>query len=281
MLIATWNVNSIRTRLSQIIDWIIQVNPDILCLQETKVIDESFPLEPFEKLGYSVEVYGQKSYNGVAIVSKIKPENVKKGFLDCTSYNQNFEIFLDQKRLISAEINGIKLINVYVPNGSSLDSSKFEYKINWLNCLATFLDEQEKKGELICLMGDFNVAPSNLDIHDPKKYEGGIMASKVERNALNKVLKGRLIDSFRIFEKNTGNWSWWDYRNNAYELNKGWRIDHIYISKELSSKLKSCVIDSSPRANLRPSDHVPVMIDLNLNVIDDDFFESEDDFFEI
>ena len=281
MLIATWNVNSIRTRLSQIIDWISRVNPDILCLQETKVIDDSFPIEPFEKLGYSVEVYGQKSYNGVAIISKIKAKNVKKGFYGCTEYDPNIDIFLDQKRLISAEINGIKIINVYVPNGSSLGSDKFKYKINWLGCLASFLDEQEKREELICLMGDFNIAPSNLDIHDPKKYEGTIMASTIERNALDNVLKGRLIDSFRIFEKNTGHWSWWDYRNNAYELNKGWRIDHIYISKILSSKLKSCVIDSSPRANLRPSDHAPVMIDLNLNDINEDFFEDEDDFFEI
>ncbi len=255
-----------------------QVNPDILCLQETKVIDDSFPFEPFEKLGYSVEVYGQKSYNGVAIISRTKAENVKKGFYD---FDQNIEIFQDQKRLIAADIDGIKIINVYVPNGSSLESDKFEYKIRWLNCLASFLEEQEKKGELICLMGDFNIAPSNLDIHDPKKYQGRIMASEIERNALNNVLKERLIDSFRIFEKNTGHWSWWDYRNNAYELNKGWRIDHIYISKELSSNLKSCVIDCSPRGNLRPSDHAPVMIDLNLSNINVDFLEDEDNFFEI
>ena len=281
MLIATWNVNSIRTRLSQIIDWINQVNPDILCLQETKVIDDSFPVEPFEKLGYSVEVYGQKSYNGVAIISKIKAENVKKGFYNGKKSEENIEIFLDQKRLISADIHGIKIINVYVPNGSSLDSDKFDYKINWLNCLASFLDDQVKKGGLICLMGDFNIAPSNLDIHDPKKYEGGIMASKLERDALNNVLKGRLIDSFRIFEKNTGHWSWWDYRNNAYELNKGWRIDHIYISKELSPNIQSSVIDSLPRGNLRPSDHAPVMINLNLEEINFDFFEDENDFFEI
>jgi len=281
LLIATWNVNSVRTRLSQIIDWIIQLKPDILCLQETKVMDNSFPIEPFEKLGYSVEVYGQKSYNGVAIISKVKAENVKKGFYGCTDSDQNIEIYQDQKRLISADFNSIKIINVYVPNGSSLESDKFAYKINWLNCLASLLDEQEKKGQLICLMGDFNVAPSDLDIHDPNKYTGGIMASEIERNALNNVLKERLIDSFRIFEKNTGHWSWWDYRNNAYELNKGWRIDHIYISRELSSKLKSCVIDCSPRENIRPSDHVPVMIDLNLNDLNEDFFESEDDFFEI
>ena len=281
MLIATWNVNSIRTRLSQIIDWIGQVNPDILCLQETKVMDDNFPLEPFEKLGYSVEVYGQKSYNGVAIISKIKAENIKKGFYGCLETVQNIEIFQDQKRLISADINGIKIINVYVPNGSSLESDKFEYKINWLSCLASFLDEQVKKGELICLMGDFNIAPSNLDIHDPKKYEGGIMASDLERDALSNVLKGRLIDSFRIFEKNTGHWSWWDYRNNAYELNKGWRIDHIYISKKLTSKLKSSVIDSIPRSNLRPSDHAPVIINLDLTNINIDYLEEEDDFLEI
>ena len=281
MLIATWNVNSIRTRLSQIIDWINQVNPDVLCLQETKVVDDSFPTEPFEELGFSVEVYGQKSYNGVAIISKIKAENINKGFYGFKTSDQNFEILQNQKRLISADINGIRVINVYVPNGSSLDSEKFKYKINWLNCLASFLDEQEKKGKLICLLGDFNIAPSNLDIHDPKRYEGGIMASEIERNALNNVLKGRFIDSFRIFEKNTGYWSWWDYRNNAYELNKGWRIDHIYINKELSTKLKSCVIDSLPRGNLRPSDHAPVMIDLDLNDSNVDFFEEEDDFFEI
>ena len=281
MLIATWNVNSIRTRLLQIIDWINQVNPDILCLQETKVTDDNFPVESFEKIGYSVEVYGQKSYNGVAIISKIKAENVRKGFCGFKESDHNIKIFRDQKRLISADINGIKIINVYVPNGSSIESDKFKYKINWLSYLASFLDEQEKKGALICLVGDFNIAPSNLDIHDPKKYEGGIMASEIERNSLNNVLKGRLLDSFRIFEKNTGHWSWWDYRNNAYELNKGWRIDHIYISKELSSKLKSCVIDGSPRANLRPSDHAPVMIDLNLDEINLDFFEEEDNFFEI
>ncbi len=281
MLIATWNVNSIRTRLTQILDWIDQVNPDVLCLQETKVSDDMFPIKPFEKIGYTVEIYGQKSYNGVAIISKIKSKNVTRGFNDFIDPYQNIEIFLDQKRLISADFNGIKIINVYVPNGSSLDSDKFKYKINWLNNLASFLDEQEKKGELICLLGDFNIAPSNLDIHDPNKYEGGIMASELERTALDNVLKGRLIDSFRIFEKSTGHWSWWDYRNNAYELNKGWRIDHIYISKELTSKLKSCVIDSLPRANLRPSDHVPVMIELNLNDLNENFFDDEDDFLEI
>ena len=281
MLIATWNVNSVRTRLSQIINWINQVNPDILCLQETKVIDNDFPMKPFEALGYEVIAFGQKSYNGVAIISKIESENVTKGFSGFLGDQNDLNKFEDQKRLITADIKGVKIINVYVPNGSSLHSEKFDYKINWLNCLSSFLDKQEKKNELICLLGDFNIAPSNKDIHNPQRYEGGIMASEIERNALNNVLKGRLIDSFRIYEKNTGHWSWWDYRNNAYELNKGWRIDHIYISKALTSKLKSCVIDSNPRGNLQPSDHAPVMINLDLDNPNEDYFDEEEDFFEI
>ena len=281
MLIATWNVNSVRTRLSQIINWINQVNPDVLCLQETKVIDNDFPIKPFEELGYEVIAFGQKSYNGVAIISKIAPENVNKGFSGYLENQNDINKFEDQKRLITADINGIKIINVYVPNGSALNSEKFDYKINWLNCLSSFLDKQENKGELICLLGDFNIAPSNKDIHDPQRYEGGIMASEIERNALNNVLKERLIDSFRVYEKNTGHWSWWDYRNNGYELNKGWRIDHIYISKALTSKLKSCLIDSNPRGNVQPSDHAPVMINLDLDNPNEDYFDDDDDFFEI
>ncbi|CAE18943.1 exodeoxyribonuclease III [Prochlorococcus marinus subsp. pastoris str. CCMP1986] len=281
MLIATWNVNSVRTRLSQIINWIKEVNPDILCLQETKVIDDAFPSSHFEELGYEVIIHGQKSYNGVAIISKFKIENVKKGF---TNENKTGGISIDineQKRLISAEINGLKIINVYVPNGSSIDSEKYDYKIQWLNYLSAFLDDQVKNDDLVCLVGDFNIAPSEIDIHTPQKYEGGIMASKIEREALNNVLKGRFIDSFRIFEKNTGHWSWWDYRNNAYELNKGWRIDHIYISKNLSSKLKSCVIERNQRENLQPSDHAPVLINLEIDSHYEDYLDVDDDLFEI
>tara|TARA_B100000945_G_scaffold65129_1_gene48682 strand:+ start:94 stop:939 length:846 start_codon:yes stop_codon:yes gene_type:complete len=281
LLIATWNVNSVRTRLSQITTWINQFNPDVLCLQETKVIDDDFPIKPFEKLGYAVEVFGQKSYNGVAIISKNRIENVTKGFSDDLVDQNTLKKFEDQKRLISADIDGIKIINVYVPNGSSLGSDKFDYKIEWLKSLASFLDEQEKKENLICLLGDFNIAPSSDDIHDPQKYEGGIMASEIERASLKNVLKERFIDSFRIFEKNTGHWSWWDYRNNSYELNKGWRIDHIYISNQLSPKLKSCVIDSNPRGNLQPSDHTPVMINLDMDTLNADYFDNDENFFEI
>ena len=168
-----------------------------------------------------------------------------------------------------------------MPNGSSIDSDKFVYKIKWLNHLSSFLDEEVKVDDLVCFVGDFNIAPSEIDIHAPQKYEGGIMASKMEREALNNVLKGRFIDSFRIFEKNTGHWSWWDYRNNAYELNKGWRIDHIYISKNLSSKVKSCVIERNQRENLQPSDHAPVLINLEIDNQNQDYFDNDDDLFEI
>ena len=238
-------------------------------------------MEPFVELGYKVVVFGQKSYNGVAIISKLQAKNINKGFSGTCEDEKILKKFLDQKRLISAEINGIKIINVYVPNGSSLYSDKFDYKINWLNCLSLFLDKQEKEGDLICLLGDFNIAPTDKDIHDPQKYEGGIMASDIERNALEDVLKGRFIDSFRIFENDSGHWSWWDYRNNAYQLNKGWRIDHIYTNKALSSKLKSCVIDCNPRENIQPSDHVPVMVNLDLNGLNEEIFNEDEDIFEI
>ena len=258
-----------------------KINPDILCLQETKVVDHDFPTTPFEEMGYEVIVYGQKSYNGVAIISKTKLDFVQYGFENLNVNKDNNEDFKMQKRLISGITSGIKIINVYVPNGSSLDSDKFKYKIDWLNKLSSFLDEEESKGDLICLLGDFNIAPERIDIYDPDKYEGGIMASETERKVLNNVIKGRFIDSFRIFEKNSGHWTWWDYRNNGFELNKGWRIDQIYITNKLASRLKSCVIDRSQRENHQPSDHVPVMINLELDNLYEDFDNEEDDLFKI
>ena len=260
MKIASWNVNSIRTRIIQVIDWINIKNPDVLCLQETKVIDEDFPTKPFKDLGYEVVVFGQKSYNGVAILSRIPIHDVKLGFLGELKNNEQIIKYEDQKRIISVLINEIRIINVYVPNGSSPDSEKFEYKLKWLEHFSEYLNAQEKRNENTCIVGDFNIAPTNNDLHTPDKHEGSIMATKIERETLKNLLNKRFIDSFRVFEKNYGFWSWWDYRNNAFALNKGWRIDHIYISNNLLSNLKSSVIDSSPRGNIQPSDHAPVMI---------------------
>ena len=277
MLIASWNVNSIRTRLSQVLEWIQINNIDVLCLQETKTQDESFPIESFEKLGYEVKVSGQKSYNGVAIISKYKIDDVKIGFKGELGENPVVKNLDDQKRVISAYINGLRIINVYVPNGSSIDSDKFRYKLDWLNVLSTYVEKLQERDEMSCLLGDFNIAPSNLDIYDPQKYEGGIMASQLERAHLNNVVKGRFIDSFRVFEKSYGFWSWWDYRNNAFELNKGWRIDHIYISNNLLSNIKSSVIERDQRGLDQPSDHAPIMIELNFQKQFDDIGDDDDD----
>ena len=277
MLIASWNVNSIRTRIHQVINWLEYRKPDVLCLQETKVTDKDFPFKPFEKLGYQVKVYGQKSYNGVAIISKLDFDDYKNGFEGEIEKCDELSLFDEQKRIISASINGIRIINVYVPNGSSLNSDKFIYKLDWLNQLKKYLINQGKRSEYTCLMGDFNIALSSEDIYDPYKFEGNIMASKLERESLNNILKDKFIDSFRVFEERSGYWSWWDYRNNAFALNKGWRIDHIYISKNLLPMLKSSVIDRSQRENEQPSDHAPVMINLDFQEPFENLQEEEEE----
>ena len=279
MLIASWNVNSIRSRLSQVIKWLGEEQPEVLCLQETKVADQDFPYKAFEKIGYSVKFYGQKSYNGVAIISKDKITDIRYGFAGELNQIDISEEFHFQKRIISAIINGIRIINVYVPNGSSLNSEKFNYKVNWLTLLNEYLVKQSKRGEPTCLLGDFNIALDDNDIYAPDKFKGSIMASEIERKMLRKALGSRFKDSFRVFEKFSGHWSWWDYRNNSFELNKGWRIDHIYVSNDLLSNLKSSVIDRSQRENNQPSDHAPVMINLDFQKNSIEFDDEDDDIF--
>ena len=268
-------------RLNQVIIWLENKNPDVLCLQETKVLDADFPFERFEKLGYKVKVFGQKSYNGVAIISKFDFVDLKYGFSGELDQCDSAKKFDAQKRVISALINDVRIINVYVPNGSSLSSDKFEYKISWLDQLRIYLEESHKRDERICLLGDFNIAPANRDIHDQKIFEGKIMASEKERFCLDEIVKEKFIDSFRIFEKNSGYWSWWDYRNNAFELNKGWRIDHIYISNNLLSNIKSSVIEKDQRELDQPSDHAPVMIELDFQEQFSDIVDEDDDLFEL
>ena len=274
MLIASWNVNSIRSRLSQVIKWLVDEQPEVLCLQETKVSDKDFPFKTFEDIGYRVKFYGQKSYNGVAIISKDKIGDIKYGFVGELNQLEISEELHSQKRIISGLINGIRIINVYVPNGSSLSSEKFKYKVNWLAMLNEYLVKQSKREEPTCLLGDFNIALNDNDIHAPDKFRGCIMASEIEREMLRKALGSRFKDSFRVFEKFSGHWSWWDYRNNSFEFNKGWRIDHIYISNNLLSNLKSSVIERSQRENNQPSDHAPVMINLDF---EENLIEIEDD----
>ena len=262
MKIATWNVNSVRTRLEQVLAWLQQERPDVLCLQETKVTDELFPREAFEALGYAVAISGQKAYNGVAILSLLPLEDVQIGFEALLPAEQEAAGLSEQKRVISALIDGIRVLNLYVPNGSSLKSEKYAYKLEWLACLRRYLEEQERQGDPLCMVGDFNIGPEARDIHDPERLSGGIMASAAERSALQQLLGERLTDVFRVFEPEAGHWSWWDYRTGAWDRDRGWRIDHIYLCEQLLASATGCVIHKATRGNEQPSDHAPVVVNL-------------------
>ncbi len=275
MQIATWNVNSIRTRLDQVQAWLQDAQPDLLCLQETKVDDPLFPHEVFEAQGYQVHFHGQKAYNGVAIVSRQPLEDVRRGFTDELPEDTEALQLGEQKRVISALVNNIRIVNVYVPNGSALKSEKYPYKLEWLSCLNRYLSAQAKRDEPLCLVGDFNIALEARDIHHPERLTGGIMASELEREALLNVLGDRLHDVFRVFEPDANHWSWWDYRSGAWDRDQGWRIDHIYLCDELLSQARSCVIHKHLRGNEKPSDHAPVSVDLNWPPTDDDEEMSE------
>jgi len=274
LLVATWNVNSIRSRIDHVKEWLITNKIDILCLQETKTEDKFFPIENFSDLGYEVSISGQKSYNGVAIISRFPINDIKIGFNEVITDYQDLSILSEQKRIISADINDIRIINVYVPNGSSLNSDKFIYKEKWLECLKVYLREINENDTPICLLGDFNIAPEDRDIHTPSRYEESIMASSKERELLKDALGGELEDVFRIFEPGEKNWSWWDYRHSAWERDKGWRIDHIYLTEDILSCANSCWIDKEQRSREKPSDHAPVVVDINWppSDIENEFF---------
>jgi exodeoxyribonuclease-3 len=262
MRIASWNVNSVRTRLDQVVRWLAEEEPDVLCLQETKVDDPLFPHTAFTDLGYTTAISGQKAYNGVAIVSRLPLEDVQVGFSALLPGDGEAAQLGEQKRVISARIEGLRVLNLYVPNGSSLTSEKYAYKLAWLACLRRYLAVQERQGELLCMLGDFNIGPEARDLPDPERQSGGIMASEAERQALRDVLGDRLQDVFRVFEPAGGHWSWWDYRSGAWERDQGWRIDHIYLDQELVELATGCTIDRAPRGNLQPSDHAPVVVNL-------------------
>ena len=262
MRIATWNVNSVRTRLEQVLAWLAAERPEVLCLQGTKVADELFPLVPFRALGYEAAISGQKAYNGVAILSRLPIEDVQVGFAALLPDDPEAPGLGEQKRVISAQIAGLRVLNLYVPNGSSLRSEKYAYKLEWLACLKRYLDAQETQGEPLVMVGDFNIALEARDIHDPARLNGGIMASEPERQALQAALGERLEDGFRLFEPESGHWSWWDYRTAGWETGRGWRIDHIYLDAELRDQALGCTIDAPMRGNPQPSDHAPVIINL-------------------
>jgi exodeoxyribonuclease-3 len=248
--------------LDQIREWLAAERPEVLCLQETKVADPLFPHEFFQSLGYSAAISGQKAYNGVAILSSLPIEDVRVGF-SALLPDAEAVALSEQKRLISARIDGLRVLNLYVPNGSALSSDKYRYKLCWLACLRRYLAAlQQESEEPLIMVGDFNIAPEDRDIHDPDRLSGGIMASEAERQALLALTGDQLADAFRMFETQAGHWSWWDYRSGAWEMDRGWRIDHIYLDRVLQSCASGCVIDRQPRANEQPSDHAPVVVHL-------------------
>lgn len=260
MKIATWNVNSIRTRLEQVIDWLTQNSVDVLCLQETKVIDTDFPRSPFAELGYHLYVSGQKAYNGVALISQRPLTDVSAGF---TAILPDIEpIWDEQKRVITGVIDGVRIVNLYVPNGSAIASEKYEYKLRWLTVLREYLRSLLLLQPAICVCGDFNIALEAKDIHEKINAENHIMASPAERQALQDILELGFADAFRKFTTEGGHFSWWDYRAASFRRNQGWRIDHHYLTPVLYEQAKSCIIDISPRKLTQPSDHTPVIVEI-------------------
>jgi len=262
MRIATWNVNSVRTRLDQLLAWLEAEAPEVVCLQETKVADALFPREAFEARGYGLAISGQKAYNGVAILSRLPLEDVQVGFAPLLPGDGEALRLEEQRRVISARIEGLRVLNLYVPNGSSLRSDKYAFKLEWLACLRRYLVALTQQGDPLVMVGDFNIALEDRDIHDPARLSGGIMASAAERDALRAALDGRLDDAFRLFESESGHWSWWDYRSGGWETGRGWRIDHIYLDPELRDLALGCTIHARLRGNVQPSDHAPVVVSL-------------------
>jgi len=255
MRLATWNVNSLKVRLPHLLDWLGHNRPDAMCLQETKTVDENFPTEALRAAGYRAVFSGQKTYNGVAILSRADATEVSIGIPD----------FPDElKRVIGATVNGVRVISVYAPNGQSLESDKYAYKLRWYAALASWLSVELQTHRRLAVLGDFNVAPEDRDVHDPKRWEGEIHVSEPERAAFRKLLQLGLADAFRLFPQPEKEFSWWDYRLNAFQRGWGLRIDEILLSPELAARCAACVIDKRPRGLERPSDHAPVIAELRL-----------------
>ncbi len=253
MKIATWNVNSIKVRLPHVLDWLAAHQPDVLCLQETKLEDANFPTAELATAGYQAQFSGQKTYNGVAILSRLAGTDTVMaipGFTDV------------QKRVLATTIAGMRIVNIYVPNGQSVDSDKFQYKLAWLQALKTWLTEELTRHPKLALLGDFNIAPEERDVYDPQTWEGLVLFSQPEREAFRQLLRLGLTDSFRLFDQPEKSYSWWDYRMNAFRRNMGLRIDHILLSGALARPCTSCRIDAAPRKQERPSDHAPVVAEI-------------------
>lgn len=257
MKLASWNVNSLKIRLPQLLDWLAAQAPDVVCLQETKLEDHKFPLAEIEAAGYCCAWSGQKTYNGVAILSRGALADVAKGIAGFPD---------EQKRVIAASVgqgaDAIRVVCVYVPNGQAVGSEKYEYKLKWLAACRSWLEQELISHPRLAVLGDYNVAPADEDVHDPKAWEGQILFSFLEREAFKRLLALGLKDAFRMFTQREKSFTWWDYRMNAFKRNLGLRIDHVLLSPELASLCRACSIDVATRRLERPSDHAPVLAEL-------------------
>ena len=255
MRIATWNVNSLKIRLAHLLDWLADARPDVVCLQETKIEDDRFPAAELQAAGYHAAYCGQKAYNGVAILARPEIGAVAHGIPGFGD---------DPKRVISATVQDVRFVCIYAPNGQAPGSDKYAYKLRWYAELTRWLRDELARTPRLAVLGDMNVAPEDRDVHDPKRWEGQIHVSAPEREALREVTEIGLADAFRQFEQPERLYSWWDYRLAAFARNWGLRIDLILLSPELARRCTACTIDKAPRRRERPSDHAPVVADLNL-----------------
>jgi exodeoxyribonuclease-3 len=256
MKIATWNVNSLKVRLPHLLRWLEENPVDVLCLQETKLTDDKFPVAEINSAGYQVAFSGQKTYNGVAILSKLPITDVVKN-------NPRFAD--EQQRILAATIDGVRVICAYVPNGQAVDTDKYIYKLAWLASLHEWLAEELRTHAAggLAIVGDYNIAPEDRDVHDPAAWAGQVLCSDKERAALSGLMNLGLTDSFRMFEQLDKTFSWWDYRMLGFQKNKGLRIDHILLSSVLAKRCTACAIDRAPRKWEQPSDHAPVVATLD------------------
>ena len=250
MKFASWNVNSLNVRLPQVLEWLKSEPVDILGVQETKLTDEKFPVAEIEAAGYHVLFSGQKTYNGVALLSRepaVDPVTDLPGLDD------------PQRRVLGATVGDVRFLNLYVPNGQEVGSEKYAYKLEWLERLQAYVEAQLKEHDKLVVVGDFNIAPDDRDVHNPKAWQGRILCSQPERDAFRRLLDAGLSDSFRLFEQQEKLFSWWDYRMNGFKRNMGLRIDHILVSEALKGDCGASWIDKTPRGWERPSDHAPAV----------------------
>ena len=253
MKLATWNVNSLAVRLPQVLDWLALHRPDVLCMQETKLADDRFPHAEIAAAGYQAQCFGQKTYNGVALISRLPALDVVRNIPGHDDH---------QARAIAGTVAGVRIVGAYVPNGQSVDSDKFPYKLAWLSALRGWIAKEQQSHPQLALLGDYNIAPEDRDVHDPVAWAGQVLCTPEERAQFKSLIALGLHDSFRLFEQPPKQYSWWDYRMLAFRKNQGLRIDHILVSEALRPRVTSCTIDKQTRKNERPSDHAPVIAEL-------------------